>query len=86
MSCNHTIRFSVNGCCTQTIELVDNCPLSIEQIVDGLNGGREHGNIYTSVQEGADLILVDDHGKTTVLGQIVESDMDASYDEFEEVA
>lgn len=81
-----TIQFSVTGHCTQTVLISNDCPLSDEEIIAGLNGGAHH--VVTTVQESGDL----DHyhntpnqGDATTIGKVVLSDVDGEYTDFEEI-
>ena len=75
----------MTGCSTQTIELVEGCEYTPEQVVEALNGGDSiPGAVLTSLQEnGGDLVRIDSEGLEHVLGHIVDVDMDAEYTDFE---
>jgi hypothetical protein len=74
-------RFNVTGVCEQEIELVKDCPLTVEQITAGLNGDGD--TVVTTVQEGGDLVMYQPDGKEVILGKVIDSTMDAEYTEFE---
>jgi hypothetical protein len=74
------IRFNIIGVCTQEIQLVKDCPLTEEEIMDALNGEGEH-TVATTVQENGDLVMYKD-GQEIILGKVVSSDVDGEYDDF----
>lgn len=79
-----TLQFNVKGYCTQTIELADDCQFSAKDIIDALNNNNDLA-ILTTVHENGTLILIEEDGNEKTIGRIVQSDMYATYDEFEEV-
>jgi hypothetical protein len=78
------IEFSIIGTCRQTIKLLDDCPYTIAQIMDALNGESDLP-ICTTVQEGGELV---EFGASFSSGQrklgvVVASDVDGEYTDFE---
>lgn len=80
----HNIRFNVMGTCEQQIELFDNCPYTIDQVVQGLNGNNEL-TICTTVDSSGPLLDLTDGKEQEEIGRIIDSTVDAEYDEFEEI-
>jgi len=73
------ITFSVHGSCTQTIEIENDCPLSDQEILDGLNG---NGTVCTSLMEGGSVLDFAERGEG-IIGHVIVSSVDAEYEDFE---
>ena len=81
---NINIAFSVMGVCNQTIELAEDCPLSKQEILDGLNDEGDH-MVYTCITAATNnephLVLLK-NGQFIVLGKVIDCEIDAEYEEF----
>lgn len=74
------LTFNVSGSCSQIIKLRDDCLLTDDEIIAGLNGIGH--TICTTVQEDNDLIEITGQGEFVVIGRVVEVSMDAEYTDF----
>jgi len=79
MSRNIKISFLAQGHVNQSIEIEDECKLSDEEIIAGLNSG----GILTTIQEGHTLICFGLQSKMTVIGTIDNVDNNLEYTDFE---
>lgn len=77
-----TVRFNVTGTCCQTIEIEDECELTDEEIIEGL----EHGALFTTAQDGGDLLELTGVNGLNKIGVIDGSDIDCEYEDFENVS
>ena len=86
-----TVTFHVEGTCTQEIDVPEDCPLSCEDIVACLNGNpmpssvgvhRIVTNAGTELEKGGQVVQYA-VGGNRVVGRIVESDLDAEFEEFQ---
>ena len=66
-----------------TIGVIDDkCELTDEEIVEGL----EHGGLFTTVQNGGDLLELSGVNKLVKIGFVRGSDCDCEYEDFENVS
>jgi len=78
MSRKIEISFLVQGYVNQTIELVDSCELTSQEIVDGLD---TPGKIVTTIQKNGEVI---DFSKDIKIGTVVSVDNHLEYSDFED--
>ncbi len=77
-----TIQFNVTGTCCQTIQIEDECELTDKEIIEGL----EHGALFTTVQDGGDLLELSGVNQLVQIGFVCGSDTDCEYKDFEDVS
>lgn len=76
------MSFNVSGNCDQTIELNADCSLSVQEVINGLNGVGQH-TICTTANAPGEILLFRDDGGIEKIGRVVSSIMDGEYDDFE---
>ena len=76
-----TVCFQVIGCVTQEIEIADDCFLTNEQIVDGLNGQLKD-SLCTCLEPGGPLLLFAE-SDIKPIGRVLSMNPDAEYTDFE---
>lgn len=71
------IEFKISGLCYQTLELFDNCTMSREEVIEGLNDG-------TIITMCGDIMAVLDYatGKPVGIGRIDRQMFEADYYDF----
>ncbi len=77
-----TVMFGVQGYACQTLRIDNECQLTDKEIINGLNSGGIP-SILTTLQEGGNLITIDEDGDIADIGTVLGCDIDCEYDDFE---